>query len=345
MDAGQIKTLGGIGLLITVAAVSAAILRGGDKAAVGLVVREPVIDWGPRLAEDTPDKVVFELWNQGTDEVQVNEIAAGCPCVEPTLSVNPIPPGEVATLTILPRKPLMPGAWSERVVVHTSDPAQPVLALVVQGVMTVATECVPYINRVEGLILGQTREVAFQVVGPDSNLDFKILDAVASDERIKVLSVEREGVAAQSHRVTWQVRLSISSDARSRTREWQAEVTIQTNLDKGAQVRHPVHVTHRTLAVFDPNLLLIRADDRTDHAIRMRLDEETAILGGVPILRCPDGMTAQWDEDEAGEDRYEVFHVRLLRWAPGDPKRVEVEVVFESGAVTLFPILIAGSEE
>ncbi len=100
-----------------------------------------VKDFGAFAETDVPSKAEFRFINETGSPVVITSVRATCGCTTPTYSLNPIAPGDTATIAVAYDSQGRPGRFSKKIYVRTSA-SEARTDLVIKGVVLGSEESV-----------------------------------------------------------------------------------------------------------------------------------------------------------------------------------------------------------
>jgi hypothetical protein len=103
---------------------------------------EPTFDFGSRDASETVDHT-FVLTNTGTADMEIKRVQAACGCTTAELEKKVVPPGESSRISAKLSLAGRGGELQKPILIESNDPTNPVLQLVMKGVVGADFEITP----------------------------------------------------------------------------------------------------------------------------------------------------------------------------------------------------------
>ena len=131
-----------------------------------------------RIYRDEPQKIVFRLWNESKDTLQIFDIEPSCDCTTAQIIPNPVPPkGEAEVHTFFdPMGYEGRGPFEEYVRLKTSDSRDPEVMLFFRTEVTIGPEPEPRALKFGRICSGET-DTMDVFIKPGSQEPLKVLDA------------------------------------------------------------------------------------------------------------------------------------------------------------------------
>jgi len=308
-----------------------------------LNVKESVVDMGVVDPSDdsAPREVKFEITNVGKGRLRFTRIAAGCPCTNPVLDKSELRYGEEATLTVQANLPVWPGPWSDFIMLHSNDPANPITKLGVTAYIELQAVVIPDPIEITGLRTGERRIVELEILGPTVDDGFHVSEVRGSSESISLVRLSEPECMDKSGRKRWKADISVTSRNR---RLWESEVNIFTSDRRDRCIVVPVFVQEKLDIDTKPRILALR---RGEEGSAFQAYFEVVGAFGTALsepaeLECPEWLDVRpaSDSDASGRLR---FCVTAEAPTDGNMRSGEIRIVVKPGNRRInVPVLVFG---
>ena len=242
-------------LIASVAIVIVITLILGKPHTPRIHVRQPVIDLGTVDELSRARKIEFHIKNRGKERLLLTKVQARCPCLDLRLNRTSLLQGQEAILTGTYRPVLRPGDWSDKILLYSNDPENPVTELLLKAYVELNCTVVPASIVIKNLERNESRKTELEILGASNDESFRILDISASTDAVKVLEAEEIAMIQRTQKRRWIVRLLITSRDLD---TWEDTMTISTSSSKVPNLEVPIIVNQVPDFKITPRIVCLR---------------------------------------------------------------------------------------
>lgn len=280
-------------------------------------------DFGELSTKDTPEiECTFSVLNAGGDALTVHEVKSDCSCVTTAVPDSPIAPGATGKIKVIQNITAQNGVFEKRLLIHTNDPARPVVEAFIAGnttgELTISHSHVKFFYAVRGreyneqIYIRFTGKHALEIPGISTTIPevtatgCRYEDAVKRDD-VKALFgklpewMPEEQYMENGNSYVVTVTVQCPEDAPNRLF---GNVDIETNLEETPVISIPVVAEVVDAVECRPRMLFLSdAPDNGDRSVLISLVSRISSSWSIRSLQCV-GFRMDWEarKDESGND-------------------------------------------
>lgn len=252
-------------------------------------IENPVINLGNVDPEEGDKEASFVIKNTGRSPLQLTRLIVSCSCVKTQLGSSLIQPGEETSLNVTFYPPYKNGEWRDHIVIESNDPKNKMTKLILKSYLEFRCQVQPDTLVIDNLQENEIRSAEIAVLGPSSDLSFKILDATSENKSISISRVSEEGTIKGRNRKKYLIGLAIKSNNLD---SWQDQVTISTTDDEKSVIQVPVTVHEAKKINYEPRMLSLR-HNQNEYDHNGSFIKITSLRKDL-LLKCDRIETTEW---------------------------------------------------
>ena len=283
----------GFSACVTVHVVSTAWSHRGPR----IEIANQVVDLGiiDGMDPNVPERVFFRIRNGGSGVLKLTRLLIRCRCIEPRIDNDVLNPGEETKVSVGFQAPRKVGEFRETISLSSNDPHNPVMKLVIKGLVHRYCQVLPESVVVDDLRLGEERRVELEVMGPVGDGEFAVLDARADKKGIHLETIKKTGIVTELARSVWTVALIVTGRGE---RAWEGTILLSTSSGTIPSVDVPVTVRELPPVSASPAIAILRPHaDGVTATVELEVTANTPVPVKVKDIAKPDWLDLSVEPD------------------------------------------------